>query len=299
MPNDARAASRRCQMGMAAAASMLRMNTHHPLPACLLAAGPGRAAAEEPHPDGLDAHRAGRSARRLPAHGRVLCRTRARRRGHDHHRRHLAQRRRRHRQQAVHARRGRTAQAHHPGRARRRPRGEDLHADPAHRRAGRHAGLRGAVAGEVAHRPPHAPRAGRSRHREAAGRLRELRGAGQSGGLRRRGDHRLGRLPAVDLPGAQDQSAHRPLGRPLGKPHALPGGGGAARARGRGRALPRHLPHRGDGHAGRRPGLGRDRLAGPWRWWRRAPTSSARISAGTRRRCRPSPRWCRAPPSRR
>ena len=63
-------------------------------------------------------------------------------------------------------------------------------------RAGRHAGLRRAVAGQVAHRPLHAQRAGRGRHREADRRLRQLRRAGQAGRLRRRRDHRLGRLPA-------------------------------------------------------------------------------------------------------
>ena len=57
-------------------------------------------------------------------------------------------------------------------------------------------------ASQVAHRPLHAPRAGRRRHREAARRLRQLRGAGQVGRLRRRRDHRLGRLPAQCLHGA-------------------------------------------------------------------------------------------------
>ena len=61
----------------------------------------------------------------------------------------------------------------------------------------------------------------------------------------------------------------------------------------------RHLPHRGDGHAGRRPGLGRDRLAGPCGGGGRRQRRQHAFLLARGARCRPSPRWCRAPPLRR
>ena len=69
------------------------------------------------------------------------------------------------------------APADHRRGARGRRGREDLHADPAHGRAGAQPGVRGALGGEVAHRALHAAGAGRGRHREAAGRLCPLRRA--------------------------------------------------------------------------------------------------------------------------
>ena len=96
----------------------------------------------------------------------------------------------------------------------------------------------------------------------------------------------------------EDQPSQRPLGRGLGKPHALPGGSGAARARGGGRDF--ILIFRIAAMDMLDGGLAWDEIVSLGQAVEGlAPTSSARISAGTRRRCRRSPRWCRAPPSHR
>ena len=62
-------------------------------------------------------------------------------------------------------------------------------------------------------------------------RFRQLRGAGEGGRLRRRRDHRLGRLSDLDLPRREDQPAHRQMGRLVREPHALPGRDREAHAR--------------------------------------------------------------------
>ena len=122
----------------------------------------------------------------------------------------------------------------------------------------------------------------------------------QAGRLRRRRDHRLGRLPAVSTFLVQKTNLRTDRwGGPWENRMRFPVEVVRRVRAAVGERFMRDLPHRGDGHARRRPGLGRDRLARPCGGGRRAPTSSAPISAGTRRRCRPSRRWCRARPSRR
>ncbi len=156
------------------------------LPAPARPAGPGLHHPEEPHPDGLHAHRPGREAQRLRAHGGLFRRARPRRRRLDGHRRHRPERGGRgvlRRRQAEHPGRSREAPHRHPGRA--RSGRQDLHADPPCRslrlqpqagRTERHPG---------ADQPVQTARTGRGRHREADQRLRELRPSCPAGRVRR------------------------------------------------------------------------------------------------------------------
>jgi hypothetical protein len=124
----------------------------HPLSPPLHPPRPRLHPPQKPGADGLDAHGAGGGRRRLRAAGRLLRGAGAWRGGDDHHRGHSAQRGGRLWRQAVHAGRGRSAPADHRRGARGRCGREDLHADPAHGRAGAQPGVRGALCGEVAHR---------------------------------------------------------------------------------------------------------------------------------------------------
>jgi hypothetical protein len=164
--------------------------------------------------------------------------------------------------QAVHAGRGRAAPADHHRRARGRPGREDLHADPAHGRAG--------AARRTAWRPrPVKSRIGPTRRR------RWTRPASRSSWPTLPTAPRWPARPATTAWRSSARPAtccppfwcRRPtcaptLGRAVREPHALPGGGGAPGARRGGAGLHRDLPHFRDGHARRRAGLGRDRVAG-------------------------------------
>jgi 2,4-dienoyl-CoA reductase (NADPH2) len=127
-------------------------------------------------------------------------RARARRGGHDHHRRDRAATTwaggTRTAKLSETGRGAQPAPAHHRRGARRRSRREDLPADPALRSRWRRKPICVApIGGQVAHRPFTPKELDEAGDRETDRRLRQLRRAGEGGRLRRRRDHRLGRLP--------------------------------------------------------------------------------------------------------
>ena len=269
-----------------------------PLPPLAGTARPGLRHAEEPRADGLHAHGPRGGARRLRADGRVLRGARARRSGPHRDGRRRAEPLRPPRTAGVAALvpvAGRKASTGH----RRRARGgrQDRDADPARR------ALRVSPAVGRAVRDPLADHAVQAAGSVRVGRAPDdrrvcpLRGARAARRLRRRRGDGLGRLPARPVHRAAHQSSQRRVGRSLRESHPLPV------------EIVRRI----------RAAVGPDfiivyrlsmldlveggrRGTRSWRWRRPsrppAPPSSTPASAGTRRACRRSRRWCPTPRSR-
>ncbi len=213
-------------------------------------------------------------ARRRAQARRLLRRTGARRRQHDHHRRRLAQPRRPARSGLrLHGCRPRRLPSRRDRRGPRRRRA-DPDADPARRplRQDRDAGRRERPS--VAYQPPQGARADRRRGRADHRGLRHRFRAGEGSRLRRRRGDGLRGLPHHPVHQRVDQHAHRPLGRLVRKPHALPGGDRAAHPRAPAEGLRHLLPPLGARSGRRRPHARRNHPAG------------ARPGGGRRRRAR-------------
>jgi len=213
------------------------------LPAPVLTAGPGLHPAAQPGADGLDAHRSGRSRPRLPAPGRLLCRTRRGRRRPDRHRWLRAERgglAQAVRRQAVLALGSAPAP---PAHRRRAPaRREDLPAAAARGSLRLSPAVGSAVEAEGADQSVHPACAVGQRRRTPYRRLRAQCEAGPRGRLRRRGGDGLGGLPHQRVHRPAHQHAHRCLGWRRKAAHALRGGDRAPHPRGLRAGLHHHLP---------------------------------------------------------
>ena len=187
---------------------------------------------------------------------------------------------------------GRQAPADHRGGARRGR--QDRHADPAHRALRVSPAVGRAVGAALADHAVQAARADALGRAQDDRRLRALRAARAAGRLRRRRDHGVRGLPDQRVRRAAAPTTATTSGAAASRTaSASRSRSCAARARRSARTSSSSSGCRCS-TSSRAAAPGRKSSRWPRRSRRRAPRSSTPASAGTRRACRPSRRWCRA-----